>query len=493
MSDKEKPVVVPAPLSPRPEPEQKGLIAWFARNSVAANLMMALVIVAGLISYATIDRRTSPDFSIPAINISVAYPGAAPEEVEQAIVLRIEEAVEGVEGIYRITSNAQEGFASVNLQAYTNYDINEVLDEVKTRIDGISAFPEQIEKPRVAKQEFNDQFGFVSIYGPMDDKALKEIANQVRDEMAALPELSQIQILGERDYEISIEVSENTLREYGLTLSEVANAVRVASIDLPGGSIKTNSGNIQLRATGQVYTGQDYGQLVLRSYPDGTRLLLQDIATVKDGFVETEGLSRSNGQRALLLLISATKDQDVFDIDKAVKKYLVEKKKEVPEGVEMVLWGNNAFYLQANLDMMLSNLGMGAVLVFLILALFLRIKIAMWVMLGIPISFFGALWLMPINPYPININMISIFGFILVLGIVVDDAIVIAESAYTEITQKGHSLNNIVRGVHRVALPATFGVLTTIAVFLPMLFVGGSVAPFFEAVGVVVVLCLTFS
>ena len=482
----------PAPLPPK-LPEHTGIIAWFARNSVASNLLMALIMVAGLISFATLDKRSNPDLSIPQINISVAYPGAAPEEVEQAVILRIEEAVEGVDGIYRINSVAQEGFARVSLQIYTNYDVDEVLDEIKSRVDGISAFPQQIEKPRVAKQEFNEHVMFVTVYGSMDDRALKEITNEVRDELAALPEMSRMAILGERDYEIAIEVSEDTLREYGLTLSEVATAVRVASIDLPGGSIKTDAGNIQLRATGQVYTGQDYGNIVLRSYPDGTRLLLQDIATINDGFVETEGFSRSNGKRSLNIQIMATQDQDVFDIDAAVNQYITQKKTELPDGVALEMWGNNAFYLQSNLDMMLSNLGMGAVLVFLVLALFLRMKIAMWVMLGIPISFLGALWLMPINPYPVNINMISIFAFILVLGIVVDDAIIIAESAYTEITEKGHSLYNIVSGVNRVAMPATFGVLTTIAVFLPMLFVGGFAAPFFEAVGVVVVLCLLFS
>lgn len=495
MSDERKPPTVsqlkgaPAPIN---QPKD-GLIAWFARNSVAANLMMALIMVAGLISFATLDKRTNPDVSIPQININVAYPGAAPEEVEQAVVLRIEEAVEGVDGIYRIRSNAREGFASVSLQVYSNYDINEVLDEVKTRVNSISSFPQQIELPRVAKQDFNEHVVFVSLYGNLDDRALKEITNQVRDELAALPQMSQVQILGERDYEIAIEVSEDTLREYGLTLSEIAAAVRIASIDLPGGSIKTDAGSIQLRATGQVYTGQDYSQIVLRSFADGTRLLLGDIATINDGFVETEGFSRSNGKRALHVRVQATQDQDVFDIDAAVKTYIEEKKTQLPGGVEIDMWGNNAFYLQSNLDMMLSNLGMGAVLVFMVLALFLRMKIAMWVMLGIPISFLGALWLMPINPYPVNINMISIFGFILVLGIVVDDAIIIAESAYTEITEKGHSLSNVVNGVHKVALPATFGVLTTIAVFLPMLFVGGTAAPFFESVGVVVVLCLAFS
>ncbi len=491
MSNSTKSPNAPTPL--RAQPEQSGLIAWFARNSVAANLMMALIMIAGLISFLTLDKRSNPDVSIPQVNISVAYPGAAPEEVEQAVVLRIEEAVEGVNGVYRINSRAREGFATVNLQVFSNYDINEVLDEIKSRIDGISAFPEQIEKPNVRKQEFNEHVAFITIYGDMDDRALKEIANTVRDELAALPEMSQMQILGERDYEIAIEVSEKTLREYDLTLSEVATAVRIASVDLPGGSIKTDVGNIQLRATGQAYSGTDFGQLVLRSYPDGTRLLLKDIATINDGFVETEGFSRSNGERSLNVRVMATQDQDVFDIDAALQQYLREKKAEIPDGVNIEIWGNNAFYLQSNLNMMLSNLGMGAVLVFLVLALFLRIKIALWVMVGIPISFLGALWLMPINPYPVNINMISIFGFILVLGIVVDDAIIIAESAYTEISEKGHNLHNVVAGVHRVALPATFGVLTTIAVFLPMLFVGGVAAPFFESVGVVVVLCLVFS
>lgn len=472
---------------------QSGLIAWFARNSVAANLMMVLILLAGLISFLTMDRRVSPDVEIPVISISVAYPGASPEEVEQSVVLRIEEAIQGVNGILRINSSAREGFARVRAQVLTNYDINEVLDEIKSRVDGISAFPEQIETPQIAKIENFDHVVFVSVFGELDDKGLKVIANQVRDELAALPELSVLNILGDRDYEIAIEVPEVSLREYDLTLSEIATAIRVASLDLPGGSIKTDKGNIQLRTVGQAYNAQDFGELILRSYEDGTHLLLRDVATINDGFVETEGYARTNGQRSAIIQIMATNDQDVFEIDQAVADYAQEKQTTLPAGIDIQSWGNNAYYLQSNLDMMLSNMGMGAILVFLVLALFLRMKIALWVMVGIPISFFGALWLMPLGPYPVNINMISIFGFILVLGIVVDDAIIIAESIYTEINEKGHNLNNVISGAHRVAVPATFGVLTTIAVFLPMLFVGGSVAPFFEAVGMVVILCLLFS
>jgi multidrug efflux pump subunit AcrB len=473
--------------------DHKGILAWFAANHVAANLLMLLIVVAGVISAVTIKKAIMPQFDTNMIQISVPYLGAAPEEVEEGVIFRIEEAVQGLNGIKHINSTAREGLAQVNLEAETGFDINEVMDQVKTRVDAISTFPEQTERPMIEKQEFQVQVTWISVYGNMELQVLKDITHQIRDELMALPSVSTVDIVGDRDYEIAIEVSENTLRKYGLTMGEVATAIRTASLDLPGGSIKTEKGDVLLRTKGQVYTGREFADIALRSNPDGTRLLLGDIATIRDGFVETEGYSRFNGNRAINMRVSATGDQSVLEIDTAVKKYIEEKKVKLPEGVKVDHWGNSAYYLKDRLDMMLGNMLAGALLVFLILTLFLQIRVAMWVVVGIPVSFLGALWLMPVTPFPVDINILSLFGFILVLGIVVDDAIVIGESIYTEISAKGHTLDNVIRGTHKVAMPATFGVLTTIAAFAPMLMVGGQVGPAFEAVGMVVMLCLTFS
>jgi multidrug efflux pump subunit AcrB len=379
------------------------------------------------------------------------------------------------------------------LEISTEYDVNEILDEVKSRIDAISTFPANVERPTVQELEVTQSVLNVSIYGQLDDKALKTLAHDIREEILSLPQVSQANIMGDRDYEIAIEVPENTLREYGLTLDEVAAAIRVASIDMPGGAIRTENGRIQLRTKEQAYTGLDYGGIVLRTNRDGTRILVRDIANVIDGFVETESFSRFDGNRSLSVQIVATREQNVLDIEEAVNAYIDMRKPTLPAGVSVDSWGSQAFYLKSQLNMMIGNLAMGAVLVFLVLTIFLRLNIAIWVMLGIPVSFLGALWLMPIGPYPVDINMISLFGLILVLGIVVDDAIITAESVHSEVTEKGHSLDNVIRGAHKVAVPATFGVLTTIAAFAPMLLVGGQVAPFFESIGMVVILCLIFS
>ncbi len=477
----------------RQHTDEKGIIAWFAGNHVAANLMMLLIVIAGLISTYTIQKEVFPNFETNTIQVSVPYPGAAPKEVEEGVILRIEEAVQDIKGIKKINSIAREGLALVNLEIEVSYDLSDVLDDVKGRIDAISTFPELTEKPIVEKLEFERDVIWISVYGDIDARARKTIANEIRDELLALKDISVVKILGDRDYEIAIEVSESTLRQYDLSMAEVAAAVRASSLDLPGGTIKSEVGDILLRTKGQAYTGLDYGNIALRSNTDGTRLLLGDIANIKDGFVETEEFSRFNGKPSLSIRVQSTGDQNVLNIDKAVKKYIKEKKVSMSPGVYLDSWGSSAFYLKARLNMMLSNMTMGAVLVFLILTLFLRLRVALWVMVGIPISFLGALWWLPLTPYPVNINLLSLFGFILVLGIIVDDAIIIGESIYTNITTHGNTLDNVIRGTKIVAMPATFGVLTTIAAFFPMLLVGGQIGPFFETIGMVVILCLTFS
>ena len=480
-------------MKPFAKTDHTGMIAWFSSNGIAANLLMLFIIAAGIASVFFIRIQIFPDFETRMIQTSMAYPGAAPEEVELAIVVPIEEAIQGLSGINRIRSTARESSGTVMLEIAAGYDVVELLNEVKSRIDRISTFPDGVERPVVREIEMVQPVLNVSVYGNLDDRAMKLLAQKIRDDIMLLPEVSQASIQGERAFEIAIEVSENDLRKYGLTMSQIANAIRASSIDVPGGAIRTEAGRIQLRTQEQVYTGAEYGDIVLRTNADGSRLLVKDIATVTDGFVETENFSRFDGKRSLTLQILSTPEQNVLDIEQAVGRYIEQQRGTFPAGVSVDSWGNTAFYLKGQLNMMLGNLAMGAFLVFFILTSFLRLKIAIWVMIGIPVSFFGALWLMPMGPYPVDINMISLFGLILVLGIVVDDAIITAESVHSEVTSNGHSLDNVITGVKRVSVPATFGVLTTIAAFAPMLLVGGQVAPFFEAIGMVVILCLLFS
>lgn len=473
--------------------DQKGIIAWFASNSVAANLLMIIIIAYGLFSALTIRQQTTPDFSLNNVQIAVPYRGAAPQEVEEGVIIKIEEAIQNVQGINRITSRAFEGFGRVVVEVNTDEDINEVLSDIKNQIDAISTFPAQTEKPVISKQLIQNQVLFVNINGDMDERTRKDVAQQIRDELTSLPGVNQATVLGNRQYEISIEVTEDTLRKYGLTMTEVSNAIRSSSIDMPGGAIKTDGGDILLRTKGQAYTGAEYSDLVLRNNPDGTRLTLGDIANIRDGFEETDGFARFNGKTTATIQILAVGDQNEITTSDEVNAYIERRQESLPDGLELEAWGDRSFYLKGRLDMMVDNMLQGALLVFLILTLFLRLKVALWVIVGIPICFLGALWLMPLGPFPVTINMISLFGFILVLGIVVDDAIIIGESIYTKIRKDGNSLDNVIKGANRVAIAATFGVLTTIAAFAPMLFVGGIAGPFFEALSMVVALCLFFS
>jgi len=472
---------------------EKGIIAWFASNHVAANLLMWFIIVAGLISLSTIRKQTTPDFELNWIQVQVPYLGAAPQEVEEGVVVKVEEAIQDIQGIVEIRSRANEGVGSITIEVSRDKDINEVLTEVKTRVDAISTFPALTEKPVIYKVEPDTPVIFVAIHGNIDEFSRKLFAQEVRNELLTMPEISKVDFYGDRAFEISIEVSEHILRQYGLTMSEVSEAIRASSVDLPGGTIKTAGGDILLRTEGQVYTGVEFGDLVLRTFADGTRLTLGEIATIEDGFVESEGFGRFDGEPTATLNVLASGQQNELKTAAAVKDYVEKKKASLPPGIQMDLWVDRSHYLEGRLKTMTKNMWQGALLVFLLLSLFLRMKVACWVIIGIPITFLGAFFLMPLGPFPVTVNMISLFGFIIVLGIVVDDAIIIGESIYTKVRADGHTIDNVVKGARKVAVPATFGVLTTIAAFLPMLFVGGIVGPFFEALSMIVVLCLMFS
>ena len=471
-----------------------GMIAWFTRNSVAANLLMIFIILAGFSSYQSINKKMFPEFNPNSIQVMVPHLGAAPEEVEQAVILKIEESLEDIEGIKRITAVANEGMGVVTIELQSGYSMAEKLDEVQMQVDAITTFPAQTEKPIITKQEFKGQVMWLSISGPMERRARQTMAQNIRDEVMALSSVNSAEIVGSRNYEISIEVTEEKLQQYQLTFDEITQAVRRSSVDMPGGTIKTTGGDILVRTQGQAYTGVEYANLVLRTESDGTRLILSDVANIVDGFVEEQGFAIFDGEPTSSIMVQSTGDQNDLEIAAEVRKYVEEKNKNLPQGAHLNVWGDASYYLSARLDMMISNMLLGALLVFLVLALFLRIKIAFWVMLGIPISFFGAFLMMPLlGEWSVSINMLSLFAFIMVLGVVVDDAIVIGESAYAEIQQYGHSTDNIIRGTMRVAMPATFGVLTTIAAFAPLLFIDATFAAFFRSITIVVGFCLLFS
>jgi len=466
-------------------------IEWFARNAVAANLLMIILLAGGLYSVVTIKKESQPPIDTNFVTVSMPFLGSSPEDVEEGILIKIEEAIQDIEGIEEIISTGRRGSGTVQAEVSTGYEVPEVMTEIKNRVDAISTFPDNTEKPIVSRSRFQQQVNLISVYGDVDERTLKEYVKQIRNEVVNLPGITRAEILGSRPYEISIEVSEFTLEQYGMTLAEVAQAVRRGSLDLPAGSIRSDAGDIQLRTKGQAYTGLDFEEILIRTNPDGSRILLKDIANIRDEFADTGRFSEFNGKQAFTIRVLSVGDQSELEISQTVRDYVAQKQASSPSGVGLTAWADVTYYLKGRLDMMIKNLVIGALLVFLSLALFLRLKLAFWVMVGLPVAFLGTFFLMP--TFGITVNLISLFGFILVLGIVVDDAIVIGESAYTNMRAKGHSLDNILEGVFKVAMPATFGVLTTIAAFIPILMISGMMGKFFESIGWVVTLCLVFS
>jgi len=467
------------------------IIAWFAGNSVAANLLMLCLLFGGLVTAFTITKEIQPQIETNYVTVSVPYRGGTPRDVEQGVLIKIEEAIQDLDGIREMVSTGREGSGSVQVEVHPDYDVLEVLDEIKTRVDSISTFPAETERPVYQRNTWTQEVIWVSVFGEVGERTLKEAARDIRDEIIALPDVTRAELVGTRAYEIGIEVREETLRAYDLTLGEVAQAIRESSLDLPGGRIETSGGDVLVRTIGQAYVGRDFEDIVVRTNPDGSRVLVRDIATIRDGFVERERYARHNGQPATAIRVLSVGEQSALAVSEAVRDYIAEKQAELPAGISVDWWADIAFYLKGRMEMMGKNLVAGAILVFLILTLFLRLKLAFWVMVGLLIAFLGALWMLP--AFGVTINLISLFGFLVVLGIVVDDAIVMGESAYTEIREKGHSIDNVVNGVYKVAIPATFGVLTTIAAFLPILMISGIEGQFFAAIGWVVVLCLFMS
>ena len=449
----------------------KGLIAWFARNGVVANLLMITVVMAGAITLPDLKKEVFPEFAAGVISVSVSYRGAAPEEVEEAVCIRVEEALQGLEGIERVRSTANEGMGTVRIEIESGYDPRALLDEVKARVDAIDTFPEETEQPVIEEARIRNQVIFVSISGEADELTLKRLGERVRDDLLLLPELSQVELRNARLYEISIEVSEEDLRRHGLTFDQVAAAVRRRSLDLPGGSVKAESGEILLRTKGQAYRGEEFARLTLLTRQDGSRLQLGDVARVVDGFEDADKFSWLDGKPSVMVQAFRVGDESALEVARAVKDYVAEAQGRMPDGIALTTWGDQSAILESRMNLLIKNGLTGLVLVFVVLTLFLRLRLALWVTIGIPISFLGTMALMPV--FDVSINMVSLFSFIMVLGIVVDDAIVVGESVYSRQEATGKGLSAAIEGTQRVTVPVVFGVLTTAMAFTPMLFVQG--------------------
>jgi multidrug efflux pump subunit AcrB len=467
------------------------IIAWFVDNAVTANLFMLVLVIGGLLALPTLRQEEFPSIDVHVVQVSVAYLGAAPEEVAEGVCVRIEEAIEGTENVDRIHSVAVEGVCAVTVELVMGSDTSAALDAIKNRVDGIDTFPEETEKPVVSRLVIMSGVLEIAISGDTDERTLKVIGQQVRDEIASLEGVSQVNLAYVRPYEISIEVPEENLRRHGLTLDQVANAVRRSSVDMPGGSLKTQGGEILLRSKGQAYRGGEFEDLVVLTRSDGTNVTVGEIATVVDGFRDDDLRASFNGKPAVLVKVLRAGEEDTLDIAAKVKAYVAQVRPRLPEGIELTIWQDQSADLRTRINALLGNARSGLILVLLVLAVFLRFRLAVWVAAGVPIAFLGALLTFP--SLGLTISSLSVMAFILVLGIVVDDAIVVGESVYTHERRHENQRRAAITGTQEVYVPVIFGVMTTVAAFAPLLVVPSRMGPIFKVIGGTVIICLIFS
>ena len=476
----------------RPPHESRGPIAYFVRNGVAANLLMAFILLAGILASRGLVQEVYPELSLDRVLVSVAYPGGTPNEIEESILLGIEERIEGVEGLRHIRSTAGEGRGTVVAELRLGEDVNRVLDDIKARIDRIRTFPAGSERAEVTAVTSRQSVIRTILYGEVPERTLKELAYHTEDALSALPEVSHVETTGVRDYEISIEVPLRRLRALGLTLQDIANAVRSGSLDLSAGSIDTRDEEVRIRTAGQNYTQQDFEEIVVLGRADGTLVRLGDIADVRDGFRDLDLLGLYRGQRAVYVEVFRTADEKVLEIVDAVERLLDEEViPALPPGVGLEIWNNYADVLRSRLGLLLKNGFLGLALVLLALALFLEIRLALWVAVGIAVSFVGTFSVMSV--LGVSINLMSLFAFILAIGIVVDDAVVVGENIYAEREKGAEGVEASIRGTRRITRPVIFAVLTTVVAFCPLFFIPSSVGRIVGEIPIVVMSVLLFS
>ncbi len=469
-----------------------GPIAGMVRNGVAANLLMIFLIVAGLLSALTVKQMVFPEFSLDQVEIRMVYPGALPEEIEDSIIKRIEEQIEGIDGIAEIRATAAEGVGVVVVEFNRGTDVQAKLDEIKSEVDRITSFPEDAEEPQISERTNRSRVVEIAIFGDVDPRVLKDLADEAKDALSATPGISFVDTRGTKPDEISIEVSNEALRAYNLSLTGLADIIKENSLDLPAGEIETDGQEILVRTEGKALTGRDFEDIVVVSDPGGATVRLGDIAQVIDGFEDTDSEIIFNGQNSSFVQVYRIGQERVLDVVAKVEDYVdTQLRPDLPPGVEAVMWRNDAIELEARLALLAKNGFIGLMLVVLVLTLFLNPKLAFWVSAGIFVAFVGAFAVMSV--LEVSINQLSLFGFILAIGIVVDDAIVVGENIFADREKGRGPVDAATIGAQRIARPVIFAVLTTIIAFSPLLALPGTLGAFLGDIPTVVitVLCLS--
>lgn len=468
-----------------------GLIEWWARNTVAANLLMLGIILGGVLGFMKMEREIDPTVRFNGLQVSVAWPGAGPKEIEEQIISRIEESFSDLDNIDFIRSISREGSGNVWMKALDTVDFTQFMNDAKERIDGINSFPRDMEPARVTQWVNRDEFMRVAVHGDIGERELKRLSETLRREVEALPYISLVELFGTRNEEVSIEVSEENLRRYNISFAQVATAIRNSSLNLSSGSVRTDAGALQLAVRNRADTEGEFADIIVRQTADGGTIRVGDVANVVDGFEDNEILATLNGEPAILIQIMSGETMNIVEASNAVVEWIEKRSETLPTDVSLTLWTDQAEDFKSRMSTIMGAAGQGLILVMVVLMLTLRPVVAFWVSVGIATAYAGAFVLLP--GVDVSLNMISTFAFLLVLGIVVDDAIVVGESIHTESQKTGGGITASVFGAQLVAKPVIFGVLTTIIAFLPWIFISGGTSEFTRHITWVVILALAFS
>ena len=468
-----------------------GIVSWWAKNKVAANLLMVGIIIAGIVGMMRIERELDPYVEIPGAVVSMSWPGASPQDIEEQIVVRLEEAVSRVTGIDEMWSEAREGVGQLYVIGDDDLDEAKFLQDIKREIDSINTFPAAAEPATMRLFRSQNEVVRIAVRGDVDEKILKRYSEKVRRELALLPSVPAVQLFGVREEEVSIEVSEDALRRYGITFSDIVEAVRGTSVNVSAGNVRTDLGDMQLRTRNLADTQREFETIIVKQLQNGALVRLSDVAVVKDGFEEVNLLATVNGEHTILVQVMSGPEMDIVKISREVEAYLEEERPNAPAGISLTVWENQEETYVGRMDTIASNFLMGLGLVLVTLMLFLRPSIAFWVSVGIGVAFAGGLAFLPM--FDVSFNMISSFAFLLVIGVIVDDAIIVGEAIHTRVEDGETGVEAAINGAKMVIMPVVFAVLTTMIFFAPWMFVGGGTAEFTRAISLVVILALTFS
>jgi len=449
---------------------------------------MVLLVGGGFFAATKVKQEFLPEAQLDTVSISVPYPGASPEEVEQGILLAVEEAVRGIDGVKKVVSTAREGSGSLSIEVIPGYDVSAVTDDVRNEVDRIRTIPLDAEEPVISAIKLKRPVMDMIVSADVSEGVLRELAEQTRDRLLQSGGITQVDLANVRSFEISIEIKQDKLRELNLSLQDVSDIIARSSVELPGGGMKTTSGEILVRVMDRRDLGREFANIPIVTAPDGTQLLLEDIAEIKDSFDESDKFTFFNGRPAMSITVYRVGKETPLTVEKAVLDVLEGLEATMPDDVEFTVWDNRAEYFRGRMSLLLRNGLLGLVLVFILLSLFLEMRLAFWVMLGIPISFMGTFLFM--GGMDVSLNMITMFAFLISLGIVVDDAIVVGENIYHNHQEGMPFLQAAIEGARQIAIPVTFSILTNVVAFMPLYFVPGVMGKFFKSIPMVV--CTTF-